>query len=90
MTATKVRAAIDRDRADVPNFSGFSGRHSPEEAVETLSQYLNLQKRIIRNRHGIVNKFLEDGVMSVFPGADMGRDAIEAAPDVQRPFANFN
>ncbi len=76
--------------SDIRNFTTYSEKSWPEEVVETLNYYLDLQTRIIHEHGGVVDKFLGDGIMSVFSGERMALNAIEAAVDVQRTIARLN
>ena len=75
---------------DIRNFTTFSEKRWPEEVVETLNYYLDLQTRIIHEHSGVVDKFLGDGIMSVFTGERMALNAVEAAVDIQRTVAQLN
>jgi class 3 adenylate cyclase len=75
---------------DIRNFTTYSERSWPEEVVETLNYYLDVQTRIIHEHGGVVDKFLGDGIMSVFSGERMALNAIEAAVDIQRTLARLN
>jgi adenylate cyclase len=75
---------------DVRGFTSFSEKHSPEEVIETLNLYLDVQTQIIDNHNGVVDKFLGDGIMSVFSGENRTEDAIEAAIHIQRELRKMN
>lgn len=75
---------------DVRGFTSFSENHSPEEVVETLNHYLDLQTRIIHEHGGVVDKFLGDGVMAIFKKESMISDAVEASVHIQKEIALLN
>jgi len=75
---------------DVRGFTAFSENRSPEEVVETLNQYLDLQTRIIHQHGGVVDKFLGDGIMAVFRNNGMINDAVESAIHIQKEIAELN
>jgi class 3 adenylate cyclase len=75
---------------DIRGFTSFSEKHSPEEVIEMLNLYLDVQTQIIQNHDGVVDKFLGDGIMSVFTGEDQTQHAIEAAIHIQRELAKMN
>jgi len=75
---------------DIRNFTTFSEKRWPEEVVETLNYYLDVQTRVIHEHSGVVDKFLGDGIMSIFSGDRMALDAVEAAVDIQRTVAQLN
>jgi class 3 adenylate cyclase len=75
---------------DVRGFTAFSESRSPEEVVETLNYYLDIQTRIIHEHGGIVDKFLGDGIMAIFSGDTMIIHAIEASIHIQKELAILN
>ena len=75
---------------DIRNFTSYSEKHWPEEVVDTLNHYLDLQTRVIHAHGGVVDKFLGDGIMSVFTGTLMAQNAIEAAIDIQKEVSELN
>ena len=54
--------------SDVRGFTAMSEKMSPEEVVEVLNIYLNMQSKIIRQHGGAVDKFIGDQVMAIFEG----------------------
>lgn len=76
--------------SDIRNFTSVSETLWPEEIVEMLNQYLDVQTRAIHRNHGFVDKFIGDGVMSVFPGDRMAQNAVQAAIEMQRGVAKLN
>ena len=75
---------------DVRGFTSFSENHTPEEVVETLNHYLDVQTQVIHRHRGNVDKFLGDGIMAIFIGDQMVVDAIEASIEIQRELAKLN
>ncbi len=75
---------------DIRDFTGASETLSPEEVVDTLNQYLDLQTRIIHSFNGVVDKFLGDGIMSIFSQQDMTYDAVSAAYRIQEEIVVLN
>jgi PAS domain S-box-containing protein len=69
--------------ADVRGFTGFSERHTPEQVVEMLNNYLALATTEIFNEFGTLDKFIGDGVMAIFgapvPVQDREMAAVRAA-----------
>ena len=97
MIATSGEAKLGGQRktiiamfTDIRNFTTYSEKNWPEEVVETLNYYLDVQTRIIDEHGGVVDKFLGDGIMSVFSGERKALNAIEAAVDIQRTIARLN
>ncbi len=75
---------------DIRDFTGASETLLPEEVVETLNQYLDLQTRIIHSYNGVVDKFLGDGIMSIFSSEDMAFDAVSTAYKIQQEIVVLN
>lgn len=84
------RSPITAMFTDIRGFTAFSEKHSPEEVIEILNLYLDVQTRIIENHKGIVDKFLGDGIMSVFTGEKQTENAVEAAVHIQRELMKMN
>ena len=85
-----LRSSVCTMFTDVRGFTSFSENHSPEEIVETLNHYLDLQTRIIHEHSGVVDKFLGDGIMALFKKETMITDAVEAAIHIQKEIALLN
>ncbi len=85
-----IRTRITAMFTDIRGFTSFSEKHSPEEIVEVLNLYLDVQTQIISNHKGVVDKFLGDGIMSVFTGENQIENAIAAAIHIQRELAKMN
>ncbi len=85
-----TRKPITAMFTDIRGFTSFSEKHSPEEVIEILNLYLDLQTQIIQNHKGVVDKFLGDGIMSIFSGDHQTENAIEAAIHIQRELAKMN
>ncbi len=75
---------------DIRDFTGASETLSPEQVVDTLNQYLDLQTRIIHLYDGVVDKFLGDGIMSIFSSDEMAFDAVSAAYKIQEGIIALN
>ena len=75
---------------DVRNFTTISEGLWPEETVDTLNRYLDLQTKIIHQHEGVVDKFLGDGLMTIFQGKEMVANAVTAAIAIQKTVAELN
>lgn len=76
--------------SDVRNFSNLTERLAPEEIVELINIYLDLQSRIIEENHGIVDKLMGDQVMAIYLGDNQADHAIRAAVEMQRAIRELN
>ncbi|MEE9288856.1 MAG: adenylate/guanylate cyclase domain-containing protein [Bacteroidota bacterium] len=76
--------------SDIRDFTAVSETLWPEEVVESLNHYLDLQTRIIHEHHGVVDKFMGDGIMSIFEGEEMAYRAVSAAVCVQGEIKQMN
>lgn len=85
-----TRRVITAMFTDIRNFTSVSENQWPEEVVVTLNLYLDLQTKIIHNNGGVVDKFIGDGIMSLFTGNDMVKNAVGAAMKIQQEVARLN
>ncbi|MBN1472377.1 MAG: HAMP domain-containing protein [Syntrophaceae bacterium] len=69
--------------SDVRGFTSMSEKMTPEEVVEILNIYLNMQARIISNWSGAVDKYVGDEVMAIFEGSGQEINAVRAAIEIQ-------
>lgn len=76
--------------SDVRGFTAMSEKMSPEEVVDALNIYLNLQGKVVRQKGGAVDKFVGDEVMAIFEGRGQEVNAIRAAVDIQRYCHSLN
>ena len=69
--------------SDLRNFTSFSEQRPPQEIVALLNDYLTRMSAVIERNHGIVDKFLGDGIMALFGAPAAGEDdagnALQAA-----------
>ncbi|HWP81205.1 MAG TPA: adenylate/guanylate cyclase domain-containing protein [Bacteroidota bacterium] len=84
------RRVITAMFTDIRNFTSVSESKWPEEVVVVLNHYLDLQTTIIHQNGGVVDKFLGDGIMSIFTGEKMVQQAVKAAVDIQCAVAKLN
>jgi class 3 adenylate cyclase len=64
---------------DIRNFTARAEASSPEQAVALLNVFLTEMVDVIEQRHGIVNKFLGDGLMAMFAAWTGRLDHADAA-----------
>lgn len=93
-TRGKESKAIKRNVAvlfsDVRNFSSIAEKLDPEEIVQLINIYFDLQTQIIERHHGIVDKFMGDQIMAIFEGRNMADNVLRAAVEIQRQVRNLN
>jgi len=80
--------------ADIRGFSGFSQRHSPEQLVEVLNQYLDVGAKAVLAEDGTLDKILGDEVVALFNAplrqADHVLRAVRAALKMQEGVAQLH
>jgi adenylate cyclase len=52
--------------ADIKNFTARSETMRPENLVRDLTEYFTAMVRVIQSHHGMVDKFIGDGIMAIF------------------------
>jgi adenylate cyclase len=74
--------------SDIRSFTTLSERMTPKQNFAFVNSYLKQVSPEIRNHHGLIVKFLGDGMMAVFPeGAD---DAVIAGINMFRAVEKYN
>jgi adenylate cyclase len=74
--------------SDIRSFTTLSEHMTPKQNFAFVNSYLKQVSPEIRNHHGLIVKFLGDGMMAVFPeGAD---DAILAGINMFRAVERYN
>ncbi|MCG8607650.1 HAMP domain-containing protein [bacterium] len=76
--------------SDVRNFSTVAERLAPEQIVDLINIYFDLQTRTIEKNRGIVDKFMGDQIMAIFEGGDMADDALRAGVEIQKQIRQLN
>src|SRR5262249_12732415 len=68
--------------ADLRGFTALAERMPAATVADFLNEYRHRVAEAISQHHGMIDKFIGDGVMAVFgllrPGADDARDAVHA------------
>ena len=74
--------------SDIRNFTADSEKMTPQDNFNFLNEYLRRVSPVIRQHQGIVDKYLGDGVMALFPkSAD---NAVRAAIAMQGSLDDYN
>ena len=80
--------------ADLRNFTLLGSRLPPQEVVKILNLFLTEMVEIIERNHGMVNKFLGDGLMALFGAAGESgthaADALSAAKEMSAAMSRVN
>jgi hemerythrin-like metal-binding protein len=74
--------------SDIRDFTAISESLRPKENFDFINAYLNRMDPIINKHQGIINKFLGDGIMAVFPtDAD---EAVTCSIQMVKQLEQFN
>lgn len=76
--------------SDVRGFTAMSEAMEPEEVVELLNLYLNLQAEVVIRHGGTIDKFVGDEVMALFLEDDAELRAARAAHEIQSSIRALN
>ncbi len=72
---------------DIRGFTSMSEQMSPTDSVAFLNSYFSSLAPVFKKYHGIIDKFLGDGIMALFLDTN---DAFMAALDFQTKLNNYN
>ncbi len=80
--------------SDVRGFTSMSESMEPEQVVEMLNEYMTRMVRIIREHHGIVDKYVGDAIMAIWgvpvAGTDDVANAVKASLAMRVALAELN
>ncbi len=80
--------------SDLRNFTSFSEHRPPQEIVSRLNRYFTRMSEVVERNHGMIDKFLGDGVMALFGAPAAGEDdagyAMQAALDMCEALEKLN
>lgn len=79
-----VRRRITVLFSDVRGFTAYSETREPEEVVEMLNRYLQVQTEVVARYGGDIDKFVGDELMARFEGEGMERRATLCAVEIVR------
>ena len=79
---------------DIRDFTAFSEKHTPEEVISQLNEYLSVMIDVIFEYEGTLDKFIGDAIMAVW-GAPLCHDddafrAVRAALQMQKKLGELN
>ena len=80
--------------ADLRGFTSFAERRAPEEVVSLLNGYFTRMNEVVERHHGLIDKFLGDGLMALF-GAPLATEddagnALQAAIEMVQALEALN
>ena len=73
---------------DISSYSTIIEHMSPEKAVKLLNEYFDIMVEAISEQGGMVDKFIGDGIMALFPNSAV--DAVNSAVKMQHRVMEFN
>ncbi|HEX5330295.1 adenylate/guanylate cyclase domain-containing protein [Sulfuricurvum sp.] len=76
--------------SDIRGFTAMSTKKKPDEVVEIINFYLDLQSQIIKSFGGDIDKYIGDEIMASFSGEEGINRAIECAIAIQIAIAEAN
>ncbi|MEL6671361.1 MAG: ATP-binding protein [Bacteroidota bacterium] len=74
--------------SDIRSYTTLSESMTPEENFNFINAYVGRMGPPIKQNRGIVNQYLGDGIMALFPREP--EDAVKAALEMQREIARYN
>ncbi|MDZ7303419.1 MAG: HAMP domain-containing protein [candidate division KSB1 bacterium] len=76
--------------SDIRNFSTYAELSEPEQIIKLINIYFDVQTQIIEANGGVVDKFMGDQIMALFPGPKGVQNAVRAAVQIQRAVRELN
>lgn len=74
--------------SDIRDFTSLSESILPAENFRFINSYLSVMEPEVSRHHGIIDKFIGDGIMALFPrSAD---DGVRSGIDMQRRLVEYN
>lgn len=80
--------------SDIRHFTVLAAKIDPKECVKFLNKYFKIMGECVKRHHGSINKFIGDGILSVFGAPDSYIDnqgnAVMCAIDMVRALDQLN
>lgn len=76
--------------SDIRGFTSMSEKLDPQEVVDILNLYLDIQSNIIHEFAGDIDKFVGDEIVAVFTGEGMAVRAVDSARMIQTRLKETN
>jgi len=74
--------------SDIRGFTSLSEKMSPQENFNFINAYLSRMEPIIHEYHGVIDKYIGDAIMALFPNS--ADDAVRAAISMLKNLENYN
>jgi class 3 adenylate cyclase len=85
----QVRKEMTIMFSDIRSFTTMSEKMSPQENFNFINDYLGKVSPAIRNQGGIIDKYIGDAIMALFP-QQSAEAALQAAIEMQREVSLYN
>ncbi|MEQ9693838.1 adenylate/guanylate cyclase domain-containing protein [Shimia sp. SDUM112013] len=83
------RRAVTMLFSDIRGYTAFSETVSPEEVIQVLNQYFEVQAEIVERHGGDIDKFVGDELMAMFTGDEKEQRAVSCAVEIEKALAAF-
>ena len=74
--------------SDIRNFTTLSEKMNPQENFNFINSYLSQMEPLISVKDGIIDKFIGDAIMAIFPTT--ANDALDCSILMQKQLKNYN
>jgi len=76
--------------SDIRNFSTYAELSEPEQIIDLINIYFDVQTQLIEANGGVVDKFMGDQIMALFQGPQSVENAVRASVEIQRAVRELN
>ncbi|GAA6162994.1 hypothetical protein NBRC116590_06980 [Pelagimonas sp. KU-00592-HH] len=73
--------------SDIRGYTAFSETVTPEEVIEVLNRYFEVQAEIVERYDGDIDKFVGDELMAMFVGENKEQRAVQCALEIKTALA---
>lgn len=73
--------------SDIRGYTAFSETVTPEQVIEVLNRYFEIQSDIVEQHSGDIDKFVGDELMAMFVGEDKEDRAVRCGVDIKEALA---
>lgn len=74
--------------SDIRDFTALSESILPEENFRFINSYLSVMEPVVSRHQGIIDKYIGDGIMALFPGS--ADDGLRSGIDMLRRLVSYN